>query len=438
MNPYLKRLRDQYEELRKSIEGFQTRAADENRDLSETELTAVRQQGEQATTLAAQITELTEIENRNTAVANLAADLAEDQRTDQTRTANTGAAAAQRVGTAAAKDRDPGHYRRDGRHSFFGDMFMARTFQDQDAVNRLAAHNRALDMPTEGLGVIPPVWLAQEFQLQTRQERRVASAVRNLPLANAAPLSLPKQTAGTDAVVLEQAAENNATSFTDAWDTDVDTVAPKATSGGQIISRQLLDSGNPAVDAMIYTDLLSAYDSKVEAKVVAAMITAAGAALAGNTYATEAAWTALTDAQVSDIPLDLALAVRVARKLPADILITSVARYGEFLKLKDSTNRPLMPQDSAGPMNVIGTGSVAVDGRIHGLGVLASDGITQYPESLIAARASDTILFESPALRFSYEQPLGPESIKIGIWAYTATYVKYAGKSVKRGQITAA
>jgi HK97 family phage major capsid protein len=431
VNPYLKAQREKYEALRTSIEGLQTRAANDNRDLTEDELRSVQEQGEAAARLAKTITDLTEIENRNAAVASLSVAVAEDTN-EQTRS-DSGAV---RVGGATTRDRDPGHYRRDGGHSFFGDIFHARALQDEGALRRLTEHNRALDMAGEGPGVIPPVWMSSEFAEVARQQRRVAAAVRNIPLSSAAPISMPKQTGS--AAVAEQTNEGDATSFTDAWDSAVDTVSPKATSGGQKVSRQMLDSSNPAIDALIWSDLVGEYNEAVERKVVAAMVTAAGSAV--TTYATEAAWTtALTTVgTMSDDLVDLAIAVRNARKLPADVLITSVTRYGDLLKLKDDAGRPLIPLDSAGPMNVIGTGSVAVDGRIHGLGVLASDGITQYPESILAARAADTILFESPVLRFRYDEPDGPEVIRLGVWAYTAVYVKYAGASVKRNVITAA
>jgi HK97 family phage major capsid protein len=434
MNPYLVRRREQYDALKSSIEGIQERAAQENRDLDEAELTSVRAQAEQAKTLAAEITDLTEIENRNAAVASLAASIADapEARSDN---------GAVRVGTTTAKDRDPGHYRRDGGHSFFGDLFAARSLQDETALRRLTEHNRALDMAGEGAGVVPPVWMSSEFAELARQGRRVASAVRNIPINSAAAISIPRQTTGVDAKVVEQGSENAAYDWdgSDAWASAVDTVTPKATTGGQIVSRQMLDSSNPAVDALIYGDLVASYSQKVEKKVVDAMVAAAGSAIA--TFASEATDydTGRTDGDKSDDLVDLAMAVRQARKLPADVLIVAVSRYGQLLKLKDTTNRPLIPGDSGGPMNVIGTGSVAVDGRVHGLGVIATDGLSGgYPDNLLAARASDTILFESPTLRFRYEEPNGPESIRLGIWAYTACYVKYTGGSVKRIQITAA
>lgn len=429
MNPYLQAQRAKYDALRSSIEGLQTRAADEKRDLTEDELRSVTEQAATAKSLAETIESLTEVETRNAKVAALASTVADD--TDQTR-------AAVRVSGTTAKDRDPGHYRKGAGRSYFGDLFAARSLRDEGAISRLTEHNRALDMANEGPGVIPPVWMTSEFAELARQQRRVASAVRNIPINSAAAISMPKQTAGSGTVAV-QSAEGDAPSFTDGWDSAVTTVTPATITGGQKVTRQLLDAGNPAVDELLWTDMVGEYNSLVEARVIAAMVTAAGSATV--TYATEAAWTTGLDpaeaTYVGDAILDTAIAVRNGRKLPADILVSSVTRYGSLLKIKDSTGRPLIPADSGGAMNVIGRGEVAVDGRVHGLGVLASDGVTQYPESLLVARANDTILFESPTLRFRYDEPDGPSVIRLGVWGYVAVHVKYTA-SVERIVITAA
>lgn len=445
MNPYLKAKREQYDALKASIEGLQTRAVDAKRDLTEDELRSVTDQGAQAEKIFKEIESLTEIETRNAKLSKLSASLHDDDPEDD----DEGEAAQTRsTSSTRTRDRDPGHYRsakQGGTRSFFGDLFHARSLQDESAVRRLLEHNRALDMANEGPGVIPPKWMTEEFALIARQQRKVANAVRNIPLADAAPLSLPKQTAGTDANVLEQSAENDSVADGDLWDSAVDTVSPKATAGAQFVSRQMLDSSNPAVDALIFDDLISSYNLKVEKKVCSALITASSTAVTSATYATESAWTAGLDSDaataVDEAIIDLAIAVRSARKLPADVLIVAVGRYGSLLKLKDASGRPMIPAGSAGPQNVVGLGDVAVDGFLTSanLSILATDGLTgaSYPESFIVARAADTILFESPMLRFRYEEPSGPETIRLGIWAYTAVHVKYAGDSSKRGQVTA-
>jgi HK97 family phage major capsid protein len=335
------------------------------------------------------------------------------------------------------RDRDPGHYTRSAPNSFFGDLTRARA-GDDDSARRLAEHNRALSTGTgnAGAGIVPPHWLVEEYEALARQGRALAGAVRNIGLgSDPRPITLPKQTTGTDAEVVEQASENAATEDDDAWASDVDTVTPKPTTGIQIVSRQMLDMSSPAIDALIYGDMIAAYNLKVEKKVGAAMVTAAGTAV--TTFATNAALN--TDQDASDAVIDTAIGVRNTRKLPADLIAMGGVRYGEFLKLKDADGRPLIPDASNGPMNAIGVGTVQVDGRMHGLGVIATDGVStgSFPESIIVARAADTILFESDTLRFRYEEPLGPESVKLGIWGYTACIVRQTG-SVKRIVVTAA
>lgn len=444
-NPYLAKLRQDYDTQKAAIQALQDKAISEERDLSETELTSIRQMSEAITGLHAQITSLTDIEVMDRAVQEQAARIMSDadraavqNRADAeiTRVSRTPAGDTRQL--ARTQDRDPGHYTRSSGNSFFGDLHRSRA-GDDDAARRLVEHNRALSTGTgnAGAGVVPPHWLTEEFELLARQGRALASAVRNIGLgADPRPLTLPKQLTGTDAEVVEQATENAATEDDDAWTSDVDTVTPKPTTGIQIVSRQMLDMSSPAIDALIYGDMVAAYNLKVEKKVGAAMVTAAGTAV--TTFATNAAFN--TDQDASDAVIDTAIAVRNTRKLPADLIAMGVVRYGEFLKLKDADGRPLIPEASMGPMNAIGVGTVQVDGRMHGLGVIATDGVSTgtFPESIIVARAADTILFESDVLRFRYEEPLGPESVKLGIWGYTAVIVRQASGSVKRIVVTAA
>lgn len=438
-NPYLDALRTKYDGLREGIKGLQQKALDEERDLSDDELKLVRSQNEEAQGLYTQITELTEIETRNAKVAEMAASLLTGDGTDD---GSQGSGGAQTRGKAlgiTAKDRDPGHYRTDkagGRHSYFGDLYRSRG-GDEAASQRLAEHTRALTTGSQGVGTVPPAWMTEEFEMLARQGRRLANAVRRIPLGDdPRPRTLPKQITGTDAVVAEQTTEGTANAGwdDDAFDSDVDTVSPKATSGKQIVSRQMMDMSDPAMDMLIFGDLMSVYADKVEAKVGAAVVTAAGAAV--TTFAAEADFIAAGAAPNSVI--DAAIAVRNARKRPADILAMNVTRYGRFLKLRDADGRPLIPNPGVGQaVNVAGVGSVDTDGIIEGLGVIATDGIASAaPESYVALRGEDVILFESDAFRFRFEEQAGPENIVLGIWGYTAVLVRQGGKSTKRVVIT--
>lgn len=459
-NPYLESLQTRYASMEQSVQGLLQRAADEGRDLTADELRSVKEQGDQMKDLSTQIEDLGDIEQRNAAVAKVAALVTNGQ--GETSLEPVGDGQTQTRGVAlgiTAQERDPGHYTRSSQHSFFADLYRSRTFDDQLASQRLVDHQRGLQLRAglttgaNGPGVVPPNWLTQEFTEIPRQGRALANSVRPIPLGDdPRPLTLPKQITGTDTAVTDQAAEGNALADANTWDSDVDTVAPKPLAGKQLLSRQLLDMSSPAIDQLVYGDLLGVYDQKVEAKVGTA-VKAVGTSLVGIGGGTTAPQPgALTEAEFvkldqsagptdngSDLAIRAAIAVRKNRHQNANILAMSVDRYGKYLQLKDTTGRPLIPMETAGPMNVVGVGSVQVDGRIHGMGVVATDGMGDgsLPDTFAAVHASDVLLFESNMLRFRFEEQAGPENIVLGIWGYVAVLVRQGTRSVQIVTITA-
>jgi hypothetical protein len=445
----LTRRREEFRTVHERARGVVETAANANdgagRELTEAEAAAVTADRERAEALSDEISQLVEDELRAARVAAGYADIGTPTEAENAGGPGTGEGEHERSGTehdtsgTTAQDRDPGHYRsaaEGGQHSFFTDIVRARE-GDEDAATRLAEHNRALSTTVSGAGIVPPVWLTQEYESLARQGRVVAEMVRHIPITNPAPMTLPRQTAGTDAVLAEQATENTHPSETDAFATTTDVVTPKPTSGIQVVSRQMIDSTNPAVDALIYGDMLSVYNRKIEDKVTAALVAAAGTAVA--TLASDA--TNFTAAAAEDAITDAAIAVWNARKMPADALAMRISRWGRFMKFRDSTGRRLYPAEEQ-LVNVSGRGSITVPGSVGGMGVAATDGLgiggVTYPENILVFRSGDTILFEGSVLRFRYEEVAGPESVKLGVWAYSAVIVRQAANSVRRVQITAA
>jgi HK97 family phage major capsid protein len=446
-NPYLEAREAEYEALRTSIEAIQTRATEAKRNLTEDELRSVREMKGKGETLAAEIKDLADIELRSAEVRDLRARVdaslrGADGSGNQGGNAggvDTELRAARPVGGATTQDRDPGHYRSladGGRHSFFGDLYAAREKGDADAARRLQEHNRALTTGSAGAGVVAPKWLMDEYASLSRQGRVLANLVRNIPLGDdPRPVTLPKQTAGSDAEVTEQAAENDPIEDDDAWASSVDTVTPKPTAGIQIVSRQMVDMASPAIDQLIYGDLLAAYNLKVEKKIGTAVI-AVGTALPASESGT-------VDVPVTDpahyarVLVKAAVAVRNARKMPATIAAMSVNRWGEFIDLVDTTGRPLVTGVGDAPTNIMGAADVSSldGGRFKGLALAPTDGIA-LDDRFAVLRGQDVLLFESNVMRFRYEQPLGPESIKMGVWGYTAVLIRYGTAAVKRVEIT--
>lgn len=425
-NPYLDRKRQQFETTRAQIEGIQNRAVEEDRDMTEDELRSVTEQGALCDTLAREIELVTAQENRAVQVATMGANLR--QMPEEVRASST-----------YARDRDPGHYRsvsEGGHFSFFQDIDKAHR-GDVNSRQRLEQHNRALTAGGEGVGIVPPRWMTELWTPSLRQGRNLANAIRKIDLgSDPRPITIPKQTVGI--TVAENVDTCGTVSWTDSFDTDVDTVTPSVVAGGQIVCRSFLDSATPSVDQLIFQDLTADYDRMIEAKIGNAIITAAGAAT--TTFATEAAFNAAGAAY--DAVIDAGMAVWAGRKLPADLVVMRVRRWGSFLKLKDSAGRPLFPTMNGGAqaVNVFGVGDVKTPGMIDGLAAVVTEGVgtTAYPESMVVQRAEDALLFESSQLRFEDPYSVGPDKVRLAIWGYAATYVRYPSLSGKRVAITAA
>ena len=248
--------------------------------------------------------------------------------------------------------------------------------------------------------------------------------MRNIDLGDdPRPFSMPKQIAGTDANLADQTTEgvNNPGWLADRYDTDVDVVTPKAFSAGQVVTRQMLDMSNPAVDSLIFGDLIAARNSMVENRVGAACL---NAAIVAATFATEAAFTGVAPATPAiDAIIDASVAVRTRLHRPARLLALGTRRWGAFKKLKDTSGRPLIPSGSGGPMNVPGVGSIQTDGQIEDLGMIVTDGVNNsaaYPDGILVLDPAEVILWETSLLQFRFEEIQGPSNVVLGVWGYMA------------------
>jgi HK97 family phage major capsid protein len=461
-NPYLTRLRSQYKDLQSGIEDIQTRAVDQKREPTEDELKAITGQVEQARSVFSQIETLTEQEERNKAVGEMAAKLdagAEQQlRSGQ---AGNGQAGERLTGTTQTRDRDPGHYRsvkEGGAFSFFSDEYRARAMGDHEAQERLVGYARhagqaeeqvraTLTTSANGPGLIVPHWMVEEFETLNYQMRAVANQVRNVPLnGDSRPMTLPKQTAGTSAAVGVQSAEGDAPADSNDYDTDTDIVTPKPYIGEQVVSRQFLEQGNPALDALIYGDLSNVTDAKIEAAVCAALI--AGAASNVATIASDlpddpAAGDSFGEnggKLASDAVIDATTLIYSTRFASPDFIFVTPQRFGKFRKLRDANDRPIMPVSAYNPQNAAGVVTGLLSGEFEGLTMLPSTGFgdgATFPEKFLVARAKDTILFEDAEMRYRYEEKGGPSKITLGLWKYVAIKVRQGGKSVRTITVTA-
>lgn len=456
-NIYLRGLREQYDALRKSIQGVQTRAADAKRDLTNDELRSVVEMGEKADALFTQIEDLTAIEVRNAKVDQMQAALlnattAAPDGSVETRSAADGGGdpdGTVRVGGATAVDRDPGHYRRaGGTASWIGDQYRATKLGDTDAAKRLVEHTRAAaaqyglkenehvrdvlggGATTFGAGLVPPVWMANLIAPVLHRRLRLARVVRNVPWPGSPfPWTIP--VAGTAALSTVVAEGVNSTETDPSYTTL--TVTPKTIMGYSEVSRQMLEASNPAVDSLIWDDLIGNFYDNCELELITALNAQAGV----NAVTVSAGVLTTTDIRAQrDGLLDAIATISDSNAGDPDVFVGRTSRWTTYLKFTDSVGRPLIVAQRYNPQNAIGAGDLSqayvnpVQGTLENLMAITSPSVGASTGFVL--NSQEVVVSISPPMQFRYEEPAGPALIRVGIWGYEAAITGRRPKAITK------
>jgi HK97 family phage major capsid protein len=449
-NVYLRTLREQYDTLKNNISSMQARAAEAHRDLTNEELRSVIEQGEKAKSLYTQIEDLSEIEMRNAKVTAMNAQVTkaiadstqqtDDKRDDDGDKPDDGTRSV-KLGGAKTSDRDPGFYTRGSQYSFIGDQYRAEKMGETAAKERLTRHSNALrdnqhlrdvlgaGATTFGAGLVPPVWLAEQFAPVLHRRLRLASQLRQVPWSGPFPWTIP--VAGTVAKT-SSVAEGVNTTETDPTYTTI-TVTPKAIMGYSEVSRQMLESSNPAVDSVIWGDLMGDFYDNAELEVIVALNGQTGV----NTATVSAGVLTTTDiaAQRAGI-LDGIAAISDAPAGDADLFVSRTSRWTTYLKLQDTVGRPLILAQSYNPQNAIGDGGATqgfrspVQGSLESLTVVTSPTVGASAGFIL--NSQEHLFSISPPMQFQFEQPAGPALVRVGVWGYEAVTFGRRPKAVTK------
>lgn len=309
-------------------------------------------------------------------------------------------------GVTVGKEEDI--YRRGGPRSFFRDLYHAQ-HGNIEAREYLDKHTRAMTTAAAAGGggnVVPPKYMAELFAPDPKWGAPVAASFAQFALGDATAFKVPRQlTSGT---VDNQSAENAHPTPSDQT-FDQLTVTPVTKTGSTVVSRQLLDGSNPAIDQIIAYDLRG---ELLEAADALATTTLLAVTPGGSSTPTGTA-DVLLDAIITAIP-----AVYGARKQPADTIYMSPATFGYLATAKDSEKRYLL--NAYSPMNAAGVGITADNTMaIGGLPVVVAPQIA-IAHAVVVAKRSDFAWFSGPVFQFRYEEKAGPESIELGVWQYQA------------------
>jgi HK97 family phage major capsid protein len=417
-NRLFERLSGDYRTLTEQYEEILNRCADEGRDPSEAEAGTLDELRSEMGPLGDRLIELRESDERRFGALRAMSEMPELPPMEPT-------------GMPVVHVRaEPATYRRDTYdRSFFADLFDAQVANDVEARARLDRHDlevRAAATTVTGAGTVPPNWLIEEYAPLAHGARPWADTIRGVPIEDARPVTIGVSIEPA-AQVTNQAGEN--TPPQDGDFTSVPIVAVPQTKTGKVdVSRQLLDGSNPMVDGLIYGDLMGAYAENIEQMVVAALNGLAAATIAGN-FPIDLA----TD-QIPDGVIDAGVAVRTQRHMAPNVLFCSEAAWGTICKQKDSAGRPLVVTGYHGPQNARGLGEALVYGHVAGelVGMQVIPSWAATDSQMYVVKADDLLLLESTTMTFRYEEVLGPQTIRLGVWGYAVPQLLRYPKAIAR------
>jgi HK97 family phage prohead protease len=306
-----------------------------------------------------------------------------------------------------------------------------RKYEAQTAELQLAATQRAAfantGNTTDQASIIPPQYRPDLYVGQIPQGRPLHEAMSRGTIANANPFTVPvwvgsSSLSGTNS-------EMTGPSTGTITNHTLRTVTPTAQSGRFDMSRELVDSSNPAIDMIALNAMREEYSQDTEAVIATALANATDDNTAGVSTEGCYVYTAVGDG------LDLAQGLRLVwgefpfhrYTVAPDRVLLSRTGFGAMVQAQDGMGRPLFPFSN--PQNNRGTVGVAAQSlSVDGLDATPAWGLTNGTDDVVTFNHVDAWAWESPLLTFRFEEVAGPHKIVLALWGYFAFQIlRYPG-----------
>ena len=421
----LDQLVDERAEIGTAMAGICDVAAEETRDLSDSEEANLKDLHARADSLDARITELRDIQLANAEAAKLRAEVTPTQ--DDAEKA-----------TEVRVGEEPLTYSETSGRSFFRDLYASQMHHDPSAQQRIARHSAEMDVEYRDsstasfAGLVVPQYLTALAAELARAGRPFANLCTSLPLpSDGMTINISRVTTGSTAAV--QATENSAVSEQDLDDTLL-TVDIRTVAAQQDVSRQALDRGT-GVDAIIMADLSSAIATALDLGCLYGDGTS-GALLGLNniTGKNDVVYTdgSPTVAEFYPKLLDAIQQINSNRFAGPDLIVMH-PRRAAWLQAAVADSRPLVLPEVNVPQNAMGVGPTSGYGsfglQVAGIPVVVDanvktdTGAGSNEDSVFVVRRADMLLFESagaPSM-VRMDQTLGGQlTVKIVAFQYAA------------------
>jgi HK97 family phage prohead protease len=239
--------------------------------------------------------------------------------------------------------------------------------------------------------------------------RPIASRLQRVPITNAQPFLVPIEGEFEGVGLHTEGTPHVAAGTLELSDSPV---IPRAMSGAYVVSRELVDGSNPAIDAIAMRAMLRDYRRESEGVVVTALL---------------ASVTATDDPLAENV--DTAIEMRTALALfvddddqPADFVFASRAMIEALYAEVDGDGRPMIAGPGSTAPSVAGTSRAGYTGiGIDGTELVRASRLTTV--GALAVRRDGVLFLESNVQQFRFDEILGPGQIKLALWAYVGAAV---------------
>ena len=417
-------------DVAETMNGILDTAAEETRDLTESEETNISDLHGQAEKLDTRITELRDIQVANLEAAKLRAEVTHgDDDDDDAGDENALRVRVKEEALTYADVKDA--------PSFFRDIYNSQMNHDPQAQARISRHSDEMKVEyrdgstSNYAGLVVPQYLTDLAAELARAGRPFANLCTSLPLPNdGMTINISRVTTGATAAA--QATENSAVSEQDIDDTLL-TVDVRTISGQQDISRQALDRGT-GIDSLIMADLSGAIATTLDDGIINGAGTSG--TLLGLKNITGINAVTYTDASptVAELYpklLDAIQKINSNRFAGPDLIIMHPRRAAFMAAAVDGQSRPLVLPQANVPSNAMGTGPVAGYGstgmQVAGIPIVTDANIQtdagsgNNEDNIFVVRRADMLLFESPGApsMVRMDQTLGGNlTVKMVAWQY--------------------
>jgi HK97 family phage prohead protease len=328
-------------------------------------------------------------------------------------------------------------------HSIVRDAWAAARDHDDDALERIRKFRRQSDdmskvvhqsvsfapqSTSTASQVIPPGYRPDLYVADLFRERPLVGLASQGTIQNATPFTIPVFTSVTTGSATHVEGTNPSDGSL-AFGTK--TVSPTAISGRLVLTRELVDSANPAIDQIAFAEMRESYARQTEAVVYTLLngTSGAGGVITAG-FVPSGAQASTTAGGTDNQTLVKHLRDRTASYFFARFAGITGAAMGpaatsRLVTAVDTTQRPLFPY--IGAVNAQGTANAA-DGtyNVDGVGFTpawAMTGTAAGDSQIFLLNRRDLWVWESPLLTFRFEEKQGPANIELNIFGYFATHL---------------